>query len=182
MASGSRLSEHRPKRKRKRFSKIHPNAELVLQFQCPPGLQPVGQAGGSLTCGPDDAGHAIAERIGWEHGLTVLKDRVRVLRLYFLPPNLASRTEYDAVHRVQCDLRFPPAPIPLSAGQVGSPPVLVMTASHSRMRWAVMMASRQAPDLIVGHWHCLQAWAQFRGSWSGTTSPRWGAGAAAGRF
>ena len=54
----------------------------------------------------------IAERIGWEHGLTVLKDRVRVLRPYYLPPDPASRTEYDAGHRVQCDLWFPPAPIP----------------------------------------------------------------------
>lgn len=33
---------------------------------------------------------AIAERIGWEHGLTVLKDRVRVLRRYYLPPDPAS--------------------------------------------------------------------------------------------
>ena len=51
----------------------------------------------------------IAERIGWQHGLTVLKDRVRVLRPYYLPPDPASRTEYDPGHRVQCDLWFPPA-------------------------------------------------------------------------
>jgi transposase len=29
----------------------------------------------------------IAERIGWEHGLTVLKERVRELRPYYLPPD-----------------------------------------------------------------------------------------------
>jgi len=46
----------------------------------------------------------IAERIEWPHGLTVLKDRVRVLRPYFLPPGPASRTGYDPGHRVQCDL------------------------------------------------------------------------------
>ena len=34
----------------------------------------------------------IAERIGWEHGLTVLKDRVRELRPFYLPPDPASRT------------------------------------------------------------------------------------------
>jgi Integrase core domain len=58
---------------------------------------------------------------------------------------------------VQCDLWFPPAPVPLGAGQVGSPPVLVMTAGYSRMRWAVMIPSRQAPDLIAGHWRLLTA-------------------------
>ena len=31
----------------------------------------------------------IAERIGWEQGLTVLKDRVRVLRPCYLPPDPA---------------------------------------------------------------------------------------------
>jgi transposase len=98
----------------------------------------------------------IAERIGWQHGLTVLKDRVRVLRPYYLPPDPSSRTTYDPGHRVQCDLWFPPAPVPLGAGQVGSPPVLVMTSGYSRMRWAVMIPSRTAPDLIAGHWHLFQ--------------------------
>ena len=37
----------------------------------------------------------IAERIGWQHGLTVPKDRVRVLRPYCRPPDPGSRTEYD---------------------------------------------------------------------------------------
>jgi transposase len=98
----------------------------------------------------------IAERIGWEHGLTVLKERVRQLRPYYLPPDPASRTSYDPGHRAQCDLWFPPAPIPLGAGQFDSPPVLVMTAGYSRMRWAVMIPSRTAPDLIAGHWQLLQ--------------------------
>lgn len=99
----------------------------------------------------------IAERVGWEHGLTVLKDRVRVLRPYYLPPDPASRTEYDPGHRVQCDLWFPPAMVPLGAGQEGSPPVLVMTSGYSRMRWALMIPSRTGADLIAGHWLLLQA-------------------------
>lgn len=37
----------------------------------------------------------IAERLGWQHGLTILKDRVRALRPYYLPPDPSSRTEYD---------------------------------------------------------------------------------------
>lgn len=99
----------------------------------------------------------IAERIGWEHGLTVLKDRVRELRPYYLPPDPATRTDYDPGHRVQCDLWFPPASVPLGAGQEGSPPVLVMTSGYSRMRWAVMIPSRTAPDVIAGHWQLLTA-------------------------
>jgi transposase len=99
----------------------------------------------------------IAERIDWPHGLTILKDRVRELRPYYLPPDPASRTEYDPGHRVQCDLWFPPAPVPLGAGQNGSPPVLVMTSGYSRMRWALMIPSRTAPDLIAGHWQLLVA-------------------------
>jgi transposase len=99
----------------------------------------------------------IAERIGWPRGLTVLKDRVRVLRPYYVAPDPASRTEYDPGHRAQCDLWFPPVLVPLGAGQAGSPPVLVMTACYSRMRWAVMIPSRTAPDLIAGHWQLIQA-------------------------
>ena len=37
----------------------------------------------------------IAERIGWSHSITVLKDRVRELRPFYLPPDPASRTSYE---------------------------------------------------------------------------------------
>ena len=57
----------------------------------------------------------IAGRIGWQHGLTVLKDRVRMLRPCYLPPDPASRASYDPGHRVQCGLWFPP--VPLGAGR-----------------------------------------------------------------
>ena len=97
----------------------------------------------------------IAERIGWEHGLTVLKERVAVLRPFYLPPDPASRTTYDPGDRVQCDLWEPPVDIPLGWGQVGRPPVLVFTSGYSRMRWATMVCSKQAPDLIAGHWQLL---------------------------
>jgi transposase len=97
----------------------------------------------------------IAERIGWSRSLTILKDRVRVLRPYYLPPDPASRTTYEPGVRVQCDLWFPPVDVPLGAGQAGSPPVLVMVAGYSRMIFAMMLPSRQAPDLIAGHWALL---------------------------
>ncbi len=97
----------------------------------------------------------IAQRVGWQRSITVLKDRVRELRPVYLPPDPVSRTTYVAGDRVQCDLWFPPVDIPLGHGQVGRPPVLVMAAGYSRMLFAVMIPSRQAPDLIAGHWRLL---------------------------
>ncbi len=99
----------------------------------------------------------IAERVGWERSLTVLKDRVRELRPYYLPPDPATRTAYDPGQRVQCDLWFPPASVPLGFGHTGHPPVLVMVSGYSRMIFAQMLPTRQAPDLIAGHWALLQA-------------------------
>jgi transposase len=97
----------------------------------------------------------IAERIGWDRSLTVLKDRVRQLRPLFVPPDPASRTTYAPGELAQCDLWFPPVDIPLGAGQVGRPPVLVMVAGYSRWMSAVLLPSRQAPDLLAGHWQLL---------------------------
>lgn len=99
----------------------------------------------------------IAERVGWERSLTVLKDRVREQRPYYLPPDPATRTAYDPGQRVQCDLWFPPASVPLGFGHTGHPPVLVMVSGYSRMIFAQMLPTRQAPDLIAGHWALLQA-------------------------
>ena len=46
--------------------------------------------------------------------------------------------------------------MPLGWGQTGRPPVLVFTSGYSRMRWATMVCSKTAPDLIGGHWRLLQ--------------------------
>jgi len=59
----------------------------------------------------------IAERIGWDRSLTVLKDRVRRLRPEYAPPDPASRTAYAPGELAQCDLWFPPADVPLGAGR-----------------------------------------------------------------
>ena len=100
----------------------------------------------------------IAERIGWDRSITVLKDRVRQLRPLFLPPDPVSRTVYQPGELAQCDLWFPPVDIPLGYGQTGRPPVLVIVAGYSRMITARMLPSRQAGDLIDGHWKLLSAW------------------------
>lgn len=104
---------------------------------------------------PEMPATVIAERIGWDRGLTVLKDRVRDLRPAYRPADPASRTVYEPGGIGQCDLWFPPADIPLGFGQVGRPPVLVMVAGYSRWITARMLPSRSAADLIAGHWRLL---------------------------
>ena len=108
-----------------------------------------------LALWPTMPATVIAERVGWTHSLTILKDRVRVLRPLFVPPDPASRTTYLAGELMQCDLWFPPVDVPLGAGQVGRPPVLVMVSGYSRWISALLLPSRQGPDLIAGHWWLL---------------------------
>ncbi len=100
----------------------------------------------------------IAERIGWQRGLTILKDRVRELRPLFAPPDPASRTVYQPGELAQCDLWFPPVDIPLGFGQVGRPPVLMIVSGYSRVITARMLPSRQSADLLAGHWALINGW------------------------
>lgn len=74
---------------------------------------------------PDMPATVIAERIGWQNSMTVLKDRVRLLRPQYRPVDPASRTAYQPGEPAQCDLWFPPAKVPVGAGQQASPRVLV---------------------------------------------------------
>ncbi|MER7461259.1 IS21 family transposase [Micromonospora sp. NPDC126480] len=104
---------------------------------------------------PEMPATVIAERIGWTRSLTVLKDRVRLLRPLFTPPDPVQRTDYLPGELAQCDLWFPPADVPLGFGQVGRPPVLVMVCGYSRWLSAVMIPTRQAPDLLAGQWQLL---------------------------
>src|SRR5258706_5510510 len=61
---------------------------------------------------PDMPATVIAERIGWDRSLTVLKERVRELRPVYAPVDPVSRTRYGPGERAPWDLGFPPAPIP----------------------------------------------------------------------
>ncbi|MGI5378617.1 IS21 family transposase [Streptomyces sp. CA-251387] len=108
-----------------------------------------------LEVWPDMPATVVAERIGWQRGMTVLRDRVRELRLDYLPADPASRTGYEPGELAQCDLWFPPAEIPLGFGQTGCPPVLVMVSGYSRWIMARMLPSKTAADLIAGHWRLL---------------------------
>ncbi|MFF4506615.1 hypothetical protein [Streptomyces sp. NPDC001401] len=46
----------------------------------------------------------------------------------------------------------------MGLGQTGRPPVLVMVAGYSRVITARMLPSRQAADLVSGHWDLLSGW------------------------
>jgi transposase len=95
----------------------------------------------------------IAERIGWDRGLTVLKERVRELRPAYLPPDPASRTSYAAGELAQCDFWFPDIRLPVGSGQVRTAkqlPVLTMAAGYSRWLSAVLVPSRRSEDLFAG--------------------------------
>jgi hypothetical protein len=59
-----------------------------------------------LKAWPTMPATAIAERIGWEHSIRILRDRVADLRPVYLPPDPASRTTCLAGELAQCDFWF----------------------------------------------------------------------------
>ena len=102
----------------------------------------------------------IAERIGWDRSIRVLRDRVAELRPVYLPPDPASRTAYAAGEVAQCDLWFPDIQLPVGFGQSRGPtrlPVLVMVTGYARWLSARLIPSRAVEDLLCGWWALLQA-------------------------
>jgi transposase len=100
----------------------------------------------------------IAERIGWERSVWVLRDRVAELRPAYLPPDPASRTAYVAGEIAQCDLWFPPVTVPVGFGQARRPaqlPVLTMVCGYSRWLAGLLIPSRTAADLFAGWWQLI---------------------------
>lgn len=100
----------------------------------------------------------IGERIGWAHGVTVLRGRVAELRPVYLPPDPASRTCYEAGEVAQCDLWFPDIEVPVGFGQSRTAkllPVLTMVLGYSRWLSALLIPSRSAEDLFAGWWRLI---------------------------
>ena len=100
----------------------------------------------------------IAERIGWDRSIRVLRDRVAELRPAYLPPDPASRTAYAAGEIAQCDFWFPPVMLPAGCGQVRKPaqlPVLTMVCAYSRWLAALLIPTRTAADLFAGWWQLV---------------------------
>jgi transposase len=111
-----------------------------------------------LAAWPTMPATVIAERIGWRHSLTVLKDRVRELRPVYLPPDPASRTAYAAGEVAQCDLWFPAITLPVGFGQTRSASklaVLVLVTGYARWLAARLIPSRTAEDLFAGCWQLI---------------------------
>jgi transposase len=100
----------------------------------------------------------VAERIGWERSVRVLRDRVAELRPAYLPQDPASRTAYAAGEIAQCDFWFPPIMLPVGCGQVRRPaqlPVLTMVCAYSRWLMAMLIPTRTASDLFAGWWQLI---------------------------
>jgi transposase len=113
-----------------------------------------------LAAWPTMPATVIAERIGWERSLTVLRDRVARLRPVYLPPDPASRTAYVAGEIGQHDFWFPDIELPVGFGQTRTAkqlPVLTMVIGYSRWLSGVLIPTRAAEDLFAGWWGHLAA-------------------------
>jgi transposase len=112
-----------------------------------------------LRAWPSMPATVVAERIGWQRSIRVLRDRVAELRPAYLAPDPASRTTYAAGELAQCDLWFPPVTVPVGFGQCRTAtrlPVLVMVSGYSRWLSARLVPSRTAEDLFAGWWQLLE--------------------------
>jgi len=101
----------------------------------------------------------IAEQIGWDRPISVLRDRVVDLRTHYLAvenhPGDGSPPPGQLAH---CGIWFPPVEIPVGAGQTRSAaelPVLTMVTGHSRHLSALLLPSSNAGDLFTGCWQLL---------------------------
>ncbi len=100
----------------------------------------------------------IAERVGWDRGLTVFKARVAELRPVYLPPDPAGRTTYEAGELAQFDFWFPDIELPVGYGQTRAAkrlPVMTCVSGYSRWASATLIPSRVAEDLFAGWWRLL---------------------------
>jgi transposase len=100
----------------------------------------------------------VAERIGWDRSIRVLRDRVAELRPAYLPPDPAGRTAYEPGGIAQCDFWFPPVMVPVGCGQVRKPaqlPVLTMVTGYARWLTALLIPARTAADLFAGWWELI---------------------------
>lgn len=111
-----------------------------------------------LRATPTMPATVVAERIGWEHSIRILRTRVSELRPVYLPPDPASRTTYVPGEIAQCDFWFPDIELPVGYGQTRSArqlPVLTMVCGYSRWVSAVLVPTRDAADLYAGWWQLI---------------------------
>jgi transposase len=104
---------------------------------------------------PEMAASVIGERIGWERGMTVLRDRVAELRPLFVPPDPSQRTWYRPGELAQWDLWQPDVEISVGYGQTAKLWTVVGVAGFSRLIGAWMVPSRAAHDVLSGMIHVI---------------------------
>ena len=113
-----------------------------------------------LAAWPTMPATVVAERIGWDRSIRVLRDRVSELRPVYLPTDPASRTSYDAGQIAQCDFWFPEIELPVGFGQTRTPkalPVMTMVTGYSRWLSARLVPTRTTEDLFTGWWSLIEA-------------------------
>jgi transposase len=72
-----------------------------------------------------------------------------------LEPDPLQRTDYRPGELAQWDIWLPDFDIPVGYGHVAKLPVMVGVAGYSRVIVAHMIPSREAPDVLLGHYVCL---------------------------
>lgn len=103
-----------------------------------------------LTDFPEMPATVIAERVGWERGITVLRDRVAELRPLYRSPDPSQRTSYQPGELAQFDLWQPNVPIPVGFGQSAKLWTVVGVSGFSRLIGGLMVPSRRAHDVLSG--------------------------------
>lgn len=140
----------------------------AIRSDCPPRYERAGRGSvvdvvepqilGLLREFPSMPATVIADRIGWSHGMTVLRDRIAELRPLFVPPDPCQRTSYRPGELAQFDLWQPDALIPVGHGQAEKLWVIVGALGFSKFLGGWMIPSREAHDVLGGH---LQVIRQF---------------------
>lgn len=69
----------------------------------------------------------IAQRIGWAHSMTTLKNKLRQIRPEYVGIEPVDRVVYRPGVVAQCNLWSPEIPVPVGPGQQRVLPVLMMT-------------------------------------------------------
>lgn len=109
-----------------------------------------------LRVTPDMPATVVAERIGWERSIRVLRDRVAELRPLFVAPDPAQRTSYRPGEHAQFDLWQPDVAIPVGFGQSAKLWVVTGSTCFSRFLGAWMVPSRAAHDVLGGKLRVLE--------------------------
>jgi transposase len=107
------------------------------------------------TC-PTMPATVVAERIGWQFGMSILRMRLKELRPLFVPPDPCQRTFYAPGELVQFDLWQPDYEIPVGFDQEKKLWVVTAVSGFSRFMAAWMVPTRAAHDVLWGMLHCFE--------------------------